>query len=136
MSIRVDVADVQELLTATASEVVLQGHIVAASLWIDNYLVGKCSALSVSKLPTIEKYLAAHLYTVAQQGGTGPLIEARRADIAEKYAAPSDSGRGDSTYLHTAVAFDPCGVVAEHFLNRKRVKWRVGAGYRSTTGGP
>lgn len=138
MSIRVDEADVLAILGANV--VVASGELDAfiadASLWVDNYLDGSCSTISADKLPIIEKYLTAHLYTVAQQGGSGPVVEARRADIAEKYAPPADTESGMTTFLRSAIAFDPCGIVEKFWLNRKRIRWRVGAGYQSTTGGP
>ena len=137
MSIRTTEDEVAALLVGvTISSGDLDGFITDASLWVDNYLVDACTALPADKLPIIEKYIAAHLYTQATEGQTGQLVAATRQDVSERYAERKGSDAGVSSYIRTAVAFDPCGIVAKYFLGHIKMQWRVGAGYQSTTGAP
>ena len=138
MSIRVEQDEVAAILgdgfTLVSGE--LDPFITAASLWVDNYMVGACAALDADKLPTIELYLAAHLYTQSQEGLTGQLVSATRQDISERYAERKGTDVGVTPFLRVANAFDPCGIVARFWLGKTPLQWRVGTGYQSTTGGP
>ena len=137
MSIRTTADEVEAVLgLGTLASGTLDGFITDASLWVDNYLDGACNSLSDDKLPTIEKYLAAHLYMLSQEGATGQLVGATRQDVTERYAERKGSEAGVTTFIRTAAAFDPCGVVAKFWLGRQKIQWRVGAGFQSTTGAP
>lgn len=114
----------------------LDSFIANASTWVDNYLVGACDSLADDKLPIIATYIAAHLYAQAVEGQTGQLVAARRQDVSEQYAERKGGELGVTSYIRTAAAFDPCGVVAQFWLGRQKIQWRVGGGYQSTTGGP
>jgi hypothetical protein len=132
MAIRVEVAEVQEILGITVDATKIQGFITDASLWVDNYLVGKCAALPADKLPVIEKYIAAHLYTLGNEAATGQLVASTRRGVSERYAERTGSEASLTPYIRIAAFYDPCGII----LNIRRPKWRVGTGYQSTTGAP
>ena len=137
MSIRTSEAEVEAILgLGNLASGSLDGFITDASLWVDNYLVGACASLADDKLPVIEKYIAAHLYMQSQEGATGQLVGATRQDVSERYAERKGSEAGVTTFIRTAAAFDPCGVVAKFWLGKVKVQWRVGTGYQSTTGAP
>lgn len=125
---RVDPADVTALVATSLSDTQVEAFLIDASAWVDNYLVGACSALAADKLPIIEKYIAAHLVAVASPGATGTLVGATRQDISEKYAQPGD--KQQSRYIGVAAAFDPCGIVEEFWIGaRPKFRARVGTGY-------
>jgi hypothetical protein len=129
MSLRTTSDEVEAVLigfTITSGQ--LDSFIADASLWVDNRLEGK-TCVDADKLATIEKYLAAHLFALSQQGMSGQVIARGRSDINEKYASPSASEAGKTSYLRTAAAFDPCGIVAEDWLGVGRVRAYVGSGY-------
>lgn len=108
----------------------VEPFIADASVWVDNYLEGECPGLATSKLAIVERYLAAHLATLATEGPE--LVQAARADISERYAALKD---GQATrYIATAAAFEPCGIVAEHWMGGRRMKARIGEGYHKDGG--
>jgi hypothetical protein len=138
VSIRTDADEVAALFPGvTFASGVLDAFIADASLWIDNYLVGACVSLPDDKLPTIEKYIAAHLYQLSVEGAGGQLIGAARADINERYAERKGDDAGSTTFIRTATAYDPCGIIARFWLGKKRMIAYVGAGYDSRhTGGP
>lgn len=125
---RVTVEEVQALVGCEAPDWQILAFIGDASEWVDNYLVGHCPGLDAGKLPIIEKYLAAHLASVATPGAVGVLTSAARQDIRETYAAP---GQGqESRYIGVAASFDPCGIVEEFWIGaRKRFRAVVGRGY-------
>lgn len=120
---RVTVNAVRQLLGDPSAD--CQTFIDDASLWIDNYLVGRCRSLAADKLPVIEKYLAAHMYARATTGGE--LVRAQRGDIMEQYAQASASET--TRFIQTAAAFDPCGIVAAAFQGKSRTFGYVGRGY-------
>lgn len=114
-------------MTITSGQ--LDSFIADASLWVDNYLEDTCDSLDEDKLPTIEKYIAAHLFQMTQEGQTGPLASASRANISESYATRTGDNASRTSFIMTAAAFDPCGIVAEHWLGKRRARARVGQGY-------
>lgn len=129
MALRNEPEDVLAVMPGTDMGVIaVSPFLTDASTWVDNYLDGgRCPGLSADKLPLIEKYLAAHLATLADGVGAGELIQAQRADISERYA---ELGNGQATrYIATAAAFDRCGIVAEHWMDGKRMRAHVGRGY-------
>ena len=129
MALRNDPEDVLDVMPGTdLTGATVLPFLTDASTWVDNYLAGgKCPGLVADKLPIIEKYLAAHLATLADGVGAGEVIQAQRADIAERYA---ELGKGQSTrYIATAAAFDRCGIVAEHWMDGRRMRAHVGKGY-------
>ena len=136
MAVRITEADVEAVLGITVAVGHLDPFITDASLWVDNYLVGACTALNADKLPAIEKYIAAHFYTLSTEGSTGQLISATRRGVSERYAERKGDEAGISPFIRTAAAFDPCGIIAQHFLGKHRLVWRVSAGYRAETGAP
>ena len=135
MSIRTSHEEVEAVLGTSVASGALDGFIADASLWVDNYLEGKCSALPEDKLPTIEKYVAAHLYQISQEGSGGQLIASEVEGVRDRYAERKGDEAGVTTYIRTAAAFDPCGIIAEHWLGKVRLKAYVGAGYVFRGGG-
>jgi hypothetical protein len=131
MALRVDPEDVLDVMPGTDLDATaILPFLEDASLWVDNYLAsGQCRGLNANKMGVIEKYLAAHLATLASGVGAGEVIQAQRADISERYAQLKD---GQSTrYVAVASAMEPCGIVAEHWMGGRRVKAVVGKGYAS-----
>jgi hypothetical protein len=129
MSIRTDADEVASLFPGvTFASGALDSFIADASLWIDNYLES-CTRTPEDKLATIEKYIAAHLYQQSQEGTTGQLTSAARSDVKETYAERKGDDAGITSFIRTAAAFDRCGIVAEFFLGKKRLRWYVGAGF-------
>ena|SRR5688572_5249445 len=129
MSARNDYTDVQDIVTTSLTSGQITALIETAAVWVDEHLVD-VTDLSEAALTQIEKYIAAHLVVGSGESGSGQRVEARRADISEKYA--EDKGRdttGATSYIRTAAALDPTGRVAEAWLKGKRVRWRVGDGY-------
>ncbi len=129
MPLRVDPGDVLAILPDTdLDDTSVLPFLEDASTWVDNYLAsGQCAGLGEGKLPIIEKYLAAHLASLVSSLGAGDLIQAQRADVSERYAGLGD---GEATrYIAVAAAMEPCGIVAEHWMRKPRLKAFVGAGY-------
>jgi len=130
-------ADVAEVIALTGTDLgpeVVQLLLEDASIWVDNYLVGKCRGLADDKLEIIERYLAAS-FVKATEETDGQLVEAQRGDIREKYAEHGMGEGPGAVFLRRAAAFEPCGIVGEHFLGWNRFRARVGKGY-ATRGGP
>lgn len=124
---RVEVSEVEAILSETIDADKISLAIDTATLWIDENLVGNCSALGTSELRFIELYLSAHLAVYTEEGGD--LIQSARADVSERYA---EVGKGHATrYITTAAAFDPCGIVAERWMDKKRVRFKVGTTYQA-----
>ena len=121
---RVDINDVLEVLDTEIGVGMLAPLIQDASAWVDQFLSNR---LSETTLTAIEKYLAAHMAIVAEDGPTGPLTSAKRADISETYAQRGEAG--GTNYLRIAAAYDSTGILAEHWLGKRRARGRVGVGY-------
>jgi hypothetical protein len=94
---------------------------------VDEQYEDECDGATAARLEAIERYLAAHLIQRADPS-TGNLTSATRANISETYDSSSDS-EGHLKYAKTAASFDPCGIVAEHWLGAKRARYRVGTTY-------
>ena len=124
MAVRTTVAAVQAIMDTDLTDPQILAFITDASLWIDTFLEGACDDLTDSLLATIEKYLAAALITARD----ARLKSAKWQDVAETY----QRGGEVSEYLRAAIALDPCGIVAEKFLDqedRKKARFRVGEGF-------
>jgi hypothetical protein len=124
---RVTYAEVDEIVSSSLDSGTIEALIDDASHWVDAHLVGK--GLSDTTLAAVEKYLAAHLVKRVDEGGEGQLLESKRGDVSERYAEQKDASGSETSYLRTAAAFDRTGTVGEHWLGRKRMKFRVGDGY-------
>lgn len=94
-----------------------------ANVWVTNHLSGVCDDLTDAELKIIEKYLAAHLITLRD----ARLTSLKEGDISEKYQRDGKM----SEYLKSAIAMDPCGIVADQFVHQDRAKlvFRVGSGF-------
>jgi hypothetical protein len=136
VSIRTNADDVAATLGLTVASGALDIFIADAALWVDNNLEGQ-TCVDADKLEFIERHIAAHLYTQSQEGSTGQLVGAARADINERYAQRKGTEAGITTFIRSAAAYDPCGIVAEFWLGKRRLRYHVGAGYdtRHTGGG-
>lgn len=129
MPIRVDYRDVREVLDTAAEINDISAAIEDASLWIDANLLGKCRRQSEATLARVEKYLAAHLLANGIASADAlPLTSSTRADISESYGQASREF-GERRFVMAAAAFDPCGIVGEHWLGITRAKAHVGRGY-------
>ena len=131
MSIRTTEAAVLIVLGSgtTATETDLVNFVLDASIWVDNYLDGKCTAVDAEKLEIVERYLAAHLFTVSQSRQPGQLVSANRSDVSERYAETRAADGNTTMFARIAAGFDECGIVAKHWLDKPRLKFRVGSGW-------
>lgn len=106
------VASVQILLTGvvgTPSDDIAQAYLDDAAAMI-------ASCPCIANLPqasqdAIQKYLAAHLYTVAKNRGAGALTLDVLGDARKGYASPSTVGEGLklTSYGQQALLFDTTG---------------------------
>lgn len=120
---RVDYSDVQAVLSTDVEKNVITALIEDAEAWVDAHLDGK---LADATLKSVQKYLAAHMVLLVNEGGDGQLTQSTRSDITDRYAERKGN---ETSYLRTAAALDSTGTVREHWLGGKRVMFKVGAGY-------
>ena len=121
---RTTVSAVQAIIDTSLTDPQIQAFIDDASLWVDTFLEGACTALTTAILTAIEKYLAAHLITARD----ARLKSGKFDDVAEAYQRDAVV----SEYLRAAISLDPCGIVTEKFLEqekRRPAKFRVGEGF-------
>lgn len=125
---RADWSDVLALVGGDADAALVDQITEDAHVWVENYLVGACPALHEDKLEIIERYLATGLALNATNV-EGQIVESQRGDIRERYAQFKEGDGAGGQFFRMAAAFDPCGIIAEHFLGAKRAKAHVGRGY-------
>ena len=121
---RTTVSDVQAIISTSLATAQVQAFIDDASLWVDTFLEGACTALTATILTTVEKYLAAHMITARDPS----LTSAKWDKVSETYQRDGKT----SEYLRAAIALDPCGIVSEKFLEQEKkrpVKFRMGEGF-------
>jgi hypothetical protein len=124
MAVRVTAAEVRLILETELSNAEIEAFIADASLWVDQNLVGACTAVTDDILKAVEKYLAAHMITARD----ALLRASKLQDVSETY----QRDEAVSEYLRIAISLDPCGVVSEKFLdqeNKRSVRFRVGEGF-------
>jgi hypothetical protein len=110
--------------TNTLDATVIDALIVDASAWVTAHVTG-----SEATLTSIEKYLTAHLATLTAEGTDGQLVASQRGDVSERYAERKGDTNGATSYIRIAASFDRTGVVAEYWLGKRRVLFKVGTGY-------
>jgi hypothetical protein len=124
---RVTYEEVLEVLENAIDEDTIEAAIVTANVWIDARLASVCTVLSNAELIAIEKHLSAHLSVLGAEGME--MISSTRADVAEKYA---EMAKGQTTrHIGIAAAFDPCGIIKEAWMDRARVRFKVGTTYQA-----
>lgn len=104
----------------------IEAFIDDASSWVDSNLLDK--GYSSTILTAIEKYLACYFISLRD-----PRLQSTQiGDTQESYQDDPKTNR----YLRAALGYDTSGAVEEAFVGggRKRLRFRVAAGYDSTLG--
>jgi hypothetical protein len=119
---RVTDAELREIL-ADAGTTPVANFIADAHIIVDDLLLGK--GLSEDRLKLIEKYYAAHLYTIsAERGG---IIREKIGESDQSYVNPgAQSGLRSSRFGQVALGFDTTGILESMLVGgQKKALFRV-----------
>lgn len=118
---RVTEAELREVVLDAVNAVA--NFIADAHVIVDDLLTGK--GLTEAKLKLIEKYLAAHLYTLSQEHGG--LVREKIGEAEQQFASPgSGTGLRSTRFGAMALTLDPTGTLEANLVGgSKKALFRV-----------
>lgn len=108
MAVRVEAADVKEILDTSLTDATIETFISAASMTVSKYLDG-VSSLTALQLKEIERWLAAHLIACSRE----KQVKSEAAgDASVSYQGVTGSGLDATLYGQQVKLLDTSGILA------------------------
>lgn len=122
MAVRVNAAEVKEIINTNLSDVIVSSSIDIASRLVDDVVAGNGPA--ADRLPDIELYLSAHLIALRDQD-EGMTIEQDVGDAKAKYSGRYWMGLNLTRYGQMAIVLDTSGRLAGLTLGKPKALFTV-----------
>lgn len=119
---RVSDSELRELVESSSSKQVIS-FLEDTHLLVEETLVGVSPQLSEGRLKLLEKYLAAHLFVLAEE--KGGLTRVKKGESEDEYAKFSGAALNSTRFGQMVLAYDTSGKFALLDAGKKRAQFRL-----------